>query len=47
MGSTYQIQIVTIQELAYDICTEGERDTSVILSPALDVFIGIRPKQVA
>lgn len=35
MRSAYEIHVVTIQELWYDIWTECERDTSIIFTPTL------------
>lgn len=46
MGSADQVQVVAIEELADHICPEGEGDSTVILSPALDILIWIWPQQV-
>lgn len=37
---------MSVQELGGDIRAKRERDSSVVLSPPLDVFVGIRPQQV-
>jgi hypothetical protein len=36
-----------LQESRDDIGAEGERDTTVVLAPAGDILIGIRPEEVA
>lgn len=47
MRPTDQVQVVTVEELADHIGTKGEGDSSIILPPALHVFVWIRPQQVA
>lgn len=44
--ATDQVQIVTIQEFADNISSESEGHSSVVLAPALHVFVGIGPQQV-
>ena len=35
------------QEAGNDVGTEGEGDTAVIFAPSSDVFVGVRPQQIA
>lgn len=46
MGSADQVQVVAVEELADYVGSEGEGDAAVVLSPALDVFVGVRPQQI-
>lgn len=46
MGSADQVEVVAAKELGHDVFPEGETNASVILSPADDILIGIRPEQV-
>ena len=46
MGSTDEVQVVAVQELADHIGSKGERDAAVVLSPALDIFVWVRPQQI-
>ncbi len=41
MCSTYQVQIVTIEELCDNIRPEGEGHTSIVVPPALNVFVWV------
>lgn len=43
MCTTDQVEVVLLQELRNDILAKRERDTSVILSPALNVTVGVSP----
>lgn len=36
-----------LEETRYDIGTECERYTSVVLAPAGDIFVGIGPEKIA
>lgn len=47
MGSADEVQVVTVEELADDVGSEREGDAAVVLSPALHVFVRVRPQQVA
>jgi hypothetical protein len=47
MRSAYQIHIVFLEEPSDNVGSERERDTAVVFGPSGDVFIGIRPEQVA
>ena len=46
VGSADEVQVVAVEELADHIGAKGEGDAAVVFSPALDVFIGVRPQQV-
>lgn len=46
MSSTDQIQIMTIQEFTDHISTKSERDPTIIFTPALHIFVWVRPQQV-
>jgi hypothetical protein len=43
MGTAYKVHIVLLQETRYDVWTECETDTSVVLTPSGNVLIGVRP----
>lgn len=47
MCSTDEIQVVAVEELADNVGAEGEGNSPIILPPSLDVFIWVRPQQVA
>lgn len=47
MGSADEVQVVAVEELADDVGSEREGDAAVVLSPALHVFVRVRPQQVA
>lgn len=44
--SADEVQIMSIEELGDYVGSKGEGDSSVIFTPALDVFVGIRPQKV-
>lgn len=47
MCSTDEVQVVAVEELADHISPKGEGDAPIIFTPALDIFVWIRPQQVA
>lgn len=47
MGSADEVQVVAVEELADHVGSEREGDAAVVLSPALHVFVRVRPQQVA
>jgi len=47
VGSADEVHVVLLEELADDVWAEGERDTAVVLTPAGDVFVWVRPEEVA
>lgn len=47
MGSADEVQVMAVEELADDVGSEREGDATVVLSPALHVFVRVRPQQVA
>ena len=46
MGPADKIQVMSIQEFTNDICPKREGDTTVILSPALNVLVRVWPQQI-
>ena len=42
-----EVEVVPVQELADHIGPEGEGDPPVVLPPAHDLLLGVRPQQVA
>jgi len=46
VGSADEVQVVAVQELADHISSKGEGDTTVVLPPALDVLVWVRPQQI-
>lgn len=47
MGSADEVQVVAVEELTDDVGSEREWDAAVILSPALDVLVWVRPQEIA
>jgi len=47
VGSTNKIEIVTVQEFRHHIGTKSKAHASVILAPALYIFVWIGPEEVA
>ena len=47
MSSTNQVDIIAVCELVDHIFAESERYASIVLAPLLDIFVGVRPKQIA
>ena len=47
MCSADEVQVVTVEELADDVGPKGEGNPPIVLPPALDVFVWVRPQQVA
>jgi hypothetical protein len=41
MGSAYEIQVVLLAKYLNEVRTKSERNSSLVLSPALGVFVGI------
>jgi hypothetical protein len=46
MSTTYEVEIVFVEEFRDYISSKGVRDSSVILTPSHDIFVRIRPKKV-
>lgn len=46
MGATDQIQVMFVEELCHHFWSKGEWDAPVVLSPAKDILVWIRPEQV-
>ena len=47
MGAADQVDVVLLVEGRDNLLPEGERDSTVVLAPALHVLVGVRPEQVA
>lgn len=47
MGTADQVHVVFLQEARHHVRTKGETNAPVVLTPARDVFVGIRPKEIA
>lgn len=47
MGTTDEVHVVFLKEARHNIGAESEGDTTVVLTPACDVLIRVRPKQIA
>jgi hypothetical protein len=47
MSSADQVDIMLLGECRHDFLSESERNTSIVLTPSLDILIGIRPEEVA
>ena len=47
VGAAYQIHVVLLEEARHDVGPECEGDAAIVLAPACDVLVRIRPQQVA
>lgn len=47
MGSDNQVELVALEEVFYDVGTKREGHATVILTPAVDVCVGVSPHKVA
>lgn len=47
MGPADEIEIVSFEEVRYNVGTEGERHPTIIFAPALNLLIGVGPQQIA
>jgi len=47
MSTTHQIDIVTVGEFLDNILTKSEADTSIVLTPVIDILVRVRPEQIA
>lgn len=47
MSSAYQIHVMLLQESRNDIGTECEGYTTIVFAPTGDIFVGIRPEEIA
>ena len=41
VGSTYQVEVVFVEELGHHLGPEGEADPPVVLAPAHRVLVGV------
>lgn len=46
MGSTNQVDVISVIKLGNDILTKGEGDSAVILAPVGDLLVRVRPKKI-
>jgi hypothetical protein len=47
MSAAYEIHVMFLQESRYYVWTKCEADTSVVLTPASNVLVGIGPQKIA
>lgn len=47
VGTAYEVHVMLLQESGDDVRAEGEGDTAIVFAPPSDVFVWIRPEQVA
>ena len=47
VGTAYQVHVMLLQESGNDVRAEGEGDTAIVFTPPSDVFVWVRPEQVA
>lgn len=47
MGSADQVHVVLLEETRHDVGTKCKGDTTIVLAPAGDVLVGIRPEEIA
>lgn len=47
MGSADEVEVVRRQKVLSDVLSESERHSAIVLSPADDIPVGIRPQQIA
>jgi hypothetical protein len=47
VGTADQVHVVLLQEPGYNVGPKGERDTTVVLAPAGNVLVGVRPEKIA
>jgi len=47
MSPADEVQVVAVQELGDHVSSKGEADPAIVLSPALDILVRVRPEQVA
>ena len=46
MGPTDEVEVVSVEELAHHVRPKGEADPTIILTPALNILVRVRPQQV-
>ena len=47
MRAAYQVHIVFLKEARHHVGAECERDTTVVLAPACDILVRVRPQKIA
>lgn len=46
MSTAYQVHVVFLEKSRDNIWTKGEGNTTIVLTPASDVFVGVGPQQI-
>lgn len=46
MGSANKVKVMLVKELSNNILAEGEGYSAIVLSPPVNVFVRIRPKEI-
>jgi len=46
MSATNQVDVIALSELRNNVLSKSEGDTTVVLTPLVHIFVGIRPQQV-
>mgnify|MGYP001792994779 CR=1 FL=1 len=46
MSAADKVKVVLVEELGNDLGAERERDTSVVLSPAHSLLVGVGPEEI-
>merc|ERR1719474_8195 len=46
MGSAYEVQVVAVEELADHVSSEGKAHAPIVLTPALNILVRIRPEEI-
>ena len=47
MRTANEVNVVALQELGHDVRAKGEAHAAVVLAPAANVLVRVRPQQVA
>lgn len=46
MSTAYQVHVVFLEKSRDNIWAEGEGNTTIVFTPASDVFVGVGPQQI-
>jgi hypothetical protein len=47
VSATNQVDVIFLDEFVHDVFSEGEGDTSVVVTPIVDLLVGVGPQKVA
>ena len=47
MRSANQIDVILLSELSHYLLSESEADATIVVAPVVDIFIRVRPKDIA